>query len=229
MTLQKTGGFAALICAGTYLFGFAFLVTTLAPLGFGTSNIDGSAVVAFIQNQPGFLILWNTVIYIMNAIALALLVAALHGRLKANTPDFATVTLVLGIIWAALVIGAGMIGNVAVERAAHLAQTDVTQAVQVWQTLHAVELGLGGGNEIAGGVWIGCVSLAGLLGGGLGRISIGLGLLTAVGGLLTLIPAIGDVAGAVFGLGAIAWFIAVGCSLLFNSSTTPLPQGGQVA
>ena len=110
------------------------------------------------------------------------------------------VTLVLGIIWATLVISAGIIGNVAVERAAHLAQTDVSQAVQVWLTLHAVELGLGGGNEIAGGVWIGCVSLAGLLGRGLGRITIGLGLLTAAGGLLTLIPAIGDVAGAVFGL-----------------------------
>lgn len=229
MTLEKIGGFAALMCAATYLFGFVFLVTTLAPLGFGTNNIDGSAVVAFIQGQPGFLILWNTVIYIINAIALALLVAALHGRLKSKTSDFATVTLVLGIIWATIVIGAGMIGNVAVERAAHLAQTDFTQAVQVWLTLHAVELGLGGGNEIAGGVWIGCVSLAGLLGRGLGRISIGLGLLTAVGGLLTLIPAIGDVAGAVFGLGAIAWFIAVGCSLLFNSSTALRPQAETVA
>lgn len=229
MTPQRTGGLAALTCAATYMFGFAFLVTTLAPLGFGTNNIDAPAVVAFIQSQPGFLILWNTVIYIINAIALALLVAALHGRLKSTRPDFAMVTLVLGIIWATLVIGAGMIGNVAVERAAQLAQTDVSQAVQVWSTLHAVELGLGGGNEIAGGVWIGSVSLAGLLGRGLGRIAVGLGLLTAAGGLLTLIPAIGDVAGAVFGLGAIAWFIAVGCSLLFGRSATPLPQAGQVA
>ncbi|MBB5517159.1 hypothetical protein FHS89_003206 [Rubricella aquisinus] len=229
MTLQKIGGFAALICAATYLFGFAFLVSTFAPLGFGTNSIDGPAVVAFIQSQPGLLILWNTVIYIINAIALALLVAALHGRLKSSRTDFAMVTLVLGIIWATLVIGAGMIGNVAVERAAHLAQTDVSQAVQVWQTLHAVELGLGGGNEIAGGIWIGCVSLAGLLGRTLGQISIGLGLVTAAGGLLTLFPAIGDVAGAVFGLGAIAWFIAIGCSLLFSRSATPLPHGGEVA
>lgn len=229
MTLQKIGGFAALACAATYLFGFVFLVTMLTPLGYGTSDIDGPAVVAFIQNQPGFLILWNTVIYIINAIALALLVAALDGRTKVNTPDFATASIVLGIVWSALVLGAGMIGNVAVERAAHLAQTDVTQAIRVWQVLHAVELGLGGGNEIAGGVWIGCVSLAGLFGRSLGRFTIGLGLLTASGGLLTLIPAFGDVAGAVFGLGAIAWFIAVGCLLLFNRSATRLPQSGQVA
>ncbi|MGR3513022.1 MAG: hypothetical protein ACU0GG_09680 [Paracoccaceae bacterium] len=229
MVFQKIGGFAALICAVTYLFGFAFLVNTLAPLGFGTSHIDGPAVVAFIQSHPGFLILWNTVIYIINAIGLALLVAALHGRLKSTGPDFAMVTLVLGIIWATLVIGAGMIGNVAVERVVHLAQTDVIQAVQIWQTLHAVELGLGGGNEIAGGVWIGCVSLAGLLGRGLGRIAVGLGLLTAAGGLLTLIPSTGDVAGAVFGLGAIAWFITVGFSLLFNRSTMALSKGEQVA
>lgn len=168
-------------------------------------------------------------IYIINAIALALLVATLYVRLKGPTPDLAMASLVFGIIWSTLVIGAGMIGNVAVERAAHLAHTDVEQAVQVWQVLHSVELGLGGGNEIAGGIWIGGISLAGLLGRSLGRITTGLGVLTATGGLLTLNPAFGDVAGAVFGLGAIAWFIAVGCSLLFTRSATPFSQGEQVA
>jgi|TARA_B100000035_G_C20994896_1_gene552004 hypothetical protein len=43
---------------------------------------------------------------------------------------------------------------------------------------------------------------------------MGLGLLTGVVGFASLIPALGDIAGAIFGLGAIAWFIAVGVSLL---------------
>jgi hypothetical protein len=34
MTLQKIGGLAALACAATYLFGFVFLATVLAPVGF---------------------------------------------------------------------------------------------------------------------------------------------------------------------------------------------------
>ena len=49
-----------------------------------------------------------------------------------------------------------------------------------------------------------------------GKIVIGLGLLTGIGGLLTIFPTFGEVAGAVFGLGAIAWFIAVGLALLFK-------------
>jgi hypothetical protein len=71
-------------------------------------------------------------------------------------------------------------------------------------------------------VWILLVSIAGMMGRSLGKISIGLGLLTGAGGLATLIPGIGDVAGAVFGLGAIAWFIAIGLSLTFSPSSKSL-------
>jgi hypothetical protein len=122
----------------------------------------------------------------------------------------------LGLIWATLVLGAGMTANVAVERAAYFAMTDMETAVRLWEVLHAVELGLGGGNEIAGGVWIGLVSIAALRGDSLGKITIGLGLLTGACGLLTLVPALGDTAGVVFGLGAIAWFIAAGFNLLLR-------------
>lgn len=213
MTLEKIGGLAALVCAATYLFGFAFLMIVLAPLGFGTGDKDTSAVVAFIDEQPGLLIVWNTVIYILNAFALVVLVVALEGRLKMATPDWAAITRATGLIWATLVLGAGMLANVAVEHAASVFATDPIQAAEDWALLSVVEVGLGGGNEIAGGVWILLVSIAGLWGRSLGRVTIGLGLLSGAGGLATLVPAIGDVAGAVFGLGAIAWFIAVGLSL----------------
>ena len=214
MTLQKFGGLAGLTCAATYLFGFAFLVTILAPLGFGTSAIDTAAVVSFIDAQPGFMLLWNTVIYILNAFALAVLVVALHARLQPTAPDLAAVSRALGLIWATLVLGAGMMGNVAVKQVVQIYPTDPNRAADLWEILHAVELGLGGGNEIAGAIWILVVTLAGIIGRRLGKIASGLGLLTAIGGLATLIPALGDTAGAVFGLGAIAWFIVVGLSLL---------------
>jgi len=122
----------------------------------------------------------------------------------------------MGVLLYAVVLGAGMIGNVTTETMAALAPKDFETAVLTWEALHAVELGLGGGNEIAGGVWILCVSLAGLLHRALSKIVIGLGLLTGIGGLLTILPPLGEVAGAVFGLGAIAWFIAVGLALLFK-------------
>ena len=214
MTLEKTGGLAALTCAATYLFGFALLVTLLAPLGFGSNEIDAAAVVAYIDARPGILLTWNTVIYIVNALALAVLVVALHARLAPATPGWAAVARAFGLIWATLVLGAGMLANVTVERVGQLATTDAAAAADLWEVLHAVELGLGGGNEIAGGVWILTVSLAGLLGRSLGRIPAWIGIVTGASGLVTILPPLGDTAGAVFGLGASVWFIAMGVVLV---------------
>ncbi len=77
-----------------------------------------------------------------------------------------------------------------------------------------MELGLGGGNEIAGGAWVAGVSVAALRAGLLPRLVNVIGLATGLGGLLTVFPPLGGTAGAVFGLGAIAWFLAVGATLV---------------
>lgn len=216
MTLARIGGLAALLCAATYLFGFALLVTVLAPLGFGSNAVDPRAVADFIATGGGLLIAWNTVIYVVNALALAVLVVALAERLAPATAGWAAVTRAYGLIWAALVLAAGMIANVAIERTGVLYAADPQAAAELWSVLHAVELGLGGGNEIAGGVWILCVSLAGLTGQTIARPVAALGVLTGGAGFATIWPALGDAAGAIFGLGAIAWFIAVGALLLMS-------------
>lgn len=216
MTLRTFGGLAALTCAATYIVGFALILTVLAPLGFGTGQIDIAAVVAFIADRPGVLIAWNTTIYVVNALALALLVVALYRRIAEVSPNAAALTGAIGLIWSTLVLGAGMIANVAVEHA-HALADDPEAAAELWQTLHAVELGLGGGNEIAGGAWILAVSIAGLLTGTLGRVIATIGTVSGAAGLATILPPLGDTAGAVFGLGAIVWFIAVGIALLRRS------------
>ena len=115
MTLSRICGLAALICAATYLLGVALLVTALAPLGFGTSDIDAAAVVAFIDAKPGLMIAWNTTIYVVNALALAVLVVALSERLS-PLPGWAAITGAFGLIWAALVLGAGMMASAAATR-----------------------------------------------------------------------------------------------------------------
>lgn len=53
----------------------------------------------------------------------------------------------LGLIWSTLVLGAGMIANVAVERATCVAPADFERAVPLWETLHAVELYMGDGKD----------------------------------------------------------------------------------
>jgi hypothetical protein len=116
------------------------------------------------------MIAWNTTIYVVNALALAVLVVALSERLS-PLPGWAAVTRAFGLIWAALVLGAGMIANVGGGARGRSSPTIPKGQRISGPTLHAVELGLGGGNEIAGGVWILCVSIAAARAGLLPRIA----------------------------------------------------------
>lgn len=218
MSLRVIGGAAAVICAATYLIGFALLLTLLAPLGYGSEEIDVEAVVAFIGTDGGLLIAWNTVIYIVNGLALVVLTLALHARLKPVSRGWAATLHGFGLIWGTLVLGAGMIANVTVERVAGLVPDAPARAADLWEVLHAVELGLGGGNEVVGAVWIFCAGLAGLMTGGFGKPVSVLGLIIGVAGGLTVVPPLGDAAGAVFGLGAILWFLGIGGTLLSSRS-----------
>ncbi|WP_298434810.1 hypothetical protein [uncultured Jannaschia sp.] len=52
MTRDSAGGFAALVCALTYIVGFALRVTVLAPLGYGTDAVDAVAVTTFATILP---------------------------------------------------------------------------------------------------------------------------------------------------------------------------------
>lgn len=79
--------------------------------------------------------------------------------------------------------------------------------------------GLGGGNEIVGGLWVLLVSSAALRAGGLPRALNYLGVVIGVAGLLTVVPALGELGGAIFGLGSIAWFVWLGIVMLRESSS----------
>ena len=50
--------------------------------------------------------------------------------------------------------------------------------------------------------------------GALPRVTALLAALVGAAGLLTVIPAMGELSGALFGLGAILWFLLVGLALL---------------
>ena len=97
-----------------------------------------------------------------------------------------------------------MAANVGLGLAVEQGVADAARGAATWQTTEAIENGIGGGNEIAGAAWILAVSLAGLA-GGLPRLLCWFGLVISAGGFLTATP-LGDIAGAVFGLGFIVWF-----------------------
>ncbi len=78
--------------------------------------------------------------------------------------------------------------------------------------------GLGGGNEVLGGVWVLGTSIVALRERLFAPWVNRLGVVMGVAGLVTVVPALEDV-GAVFGLGLIVWFVAVGRALLRGHAT----------
>jgi hypothetical protein len=94
---------------------------------------------------------------------------------------------------------------------------DPAQAASIWLALDSVETRLGGGETIAGSLWVLLVSWAALRAGGLPRALNCFGVVISVAGILsTVVPAL-EVVGIVFGLGFIVWFVWLGIAMLRGS------------
>jgi hypothetical protein len=209
--LQKVGGIAALIEAATFLVGLALLVTVLAP--YGTGDLEPVEKVTFLADNQTILYVWNQVIYVLFGVVLVVLSIALHARLKDGSPAMMQTATAFGLIWAGLVLASGMVFNIGMGTVVELYGTDPAQAATVWLAVAAVQDGLGGGNEIVGGLWVLLLSWAALRGGGLRKALNYLGIVIGVAGLLTIVPPL-EMVGAVFGLGFIAWFVWAGIVML---------------
>ena len=207
---QKVGGVSALIAAATWVFGMVLLFTILAP--FGTGDVD----LGFLADNQAIIYVWNTIIYLVFGVFLVVLLLALHERLKGGSPAMVQTATAFGLIWAAVVFASGMVFNIGMETVIDLHGKDPAQAESVWVAVNSVALGLGGGNEIVGALWILLLSWAALRAGGLPRVLNYLGVVISVAGLLTLIPAL-ELVGVIFGLGSIVWFVWVGIVMLRGS------------
>jgi hypothetical protein len=214
---RRWGGVAALVEAATYLIGFALLATVLAPLA---GDLDAEGFLALLAERRGLMTLWHLIIYVVNGAFLAVLVLAIHDHFAARTPVTARVATAFGLIWSGLVLASGMLILHDLGVVAELAQRDPAQAATVWTALQAVEGGLGGGVELPGGIWVLLVSLAAIRTGAFLRALNAFGILVGLAGILTLIPPL-DPLGAVFGLGMILWFLAIGITLLRTPTPTP--------
>jgi hypothetical protein len=110
-----------------------------------------------------------------------------------------------------------MISNIGTTVVVDLYSTDPNQAAATWLAINPVVEGLGGGNEIVGGIWTLLVSVAALRAGQLHRVLNYVGVVVGMAGILSAIPALGDVGGGIFGLTQIVWFLGLGILLVRNS------------
>ena len=122
----------------------------------------------------------------------------------------------IGIIWATVVIASGMIHNIGMENVVNLYGTDPAQAGTVWLAISAVVDGIGGGNEILGGLWMLLISWSALRADGLPKALNYLGAVVGAAGILSALPGLRD-AGMIFGVFQIVWFIWLGIVMLRKS------------
>jgi hypothetical protein len=217
-TLQKFGGFAALIGAATNLLALVVFLTILAPTGYGSD--EPGQVVAFLANNQAFIRVWYLIIYLVFGVSMIFLALALYERLKAGSPALAQAVITLGLIWAVLIIVNGTLSINNVSTVVKLYGENPAQAATVWLTLDSVETGLGanGGETMVSALWLLLLGWVALRAKELPRILNYLGVMIGIAGILSVVlePALA----AVYGLGLIIWFVWLGIVMLRRS---PVP------
>lgn len=195
---QKMGGIAALYQAAAYLVTmvFFFLVVDYS------SVVDPVQKVALLADNQAILYILHLVAYVILGVFLVVLALALYERLKAGSPAMLKTATAIGLIWAALLIGSGMVTNIGIGTVVDLYGKDPAQAATVWLAIESVAGGLGGEFEILGSLWVLLVSWVALRAGGLPKALNYFGVVIGVAGIVTVVPAL-EMVGIIFGLGLI--------------------------
>jgi hypothetical protein len=178
------------------------------------SVVDPAEKVALLARDHDSMRVVYLITYIVFGVVLAGLALALHARLKDGAPILAQAATATGLIWAFVLVASGLVFNAGVAAVVDLHATDPARAVSVWQAIEPVAQGHGGsGGELLGGLWVLLVSVAALRTGGLPRTLNWLGVAIGAAGVLSVVPALKDLAYG-FGLLQIVWFAWLGIVML---------------
>lgn len=211
--LQKVGGVAALLEAFIYVSAFVFFyaASDSPPL-----EADIAQKLAFLKENQIVLTVVNLIMYVVFGVFLAVLVVALHERLKDNAKALSQVAAIFGFLWVGLIIASGMIANIGLGNVIELSIKEPEQARSVWLAVNTIVEGLGGGNEVVGGLWVLLLSIASIKANTLSKKLNYLGLFVGLAGILTVYPA--EILTEIFGLSQIVWFSWLGIVMLVTPS-----------
>jgi len=221
--LQKLGGLAALSMAIIYVSAFIFFGAFWDYPPSGASTLQK---LAFLEENQEILTIVNLMMYVVFGVFLAILVIALHERLKGNTKALSQTASVFGLLWVGLVIASGMIANIGLGNVIGLSLKEPELARTVWLVVNTIVEGMGGGNEIVGGLWVLLLSIAAIKADDLSRKFNYLGIFVGFFGILTIYPA--EILTEVFGLSQIVWFIWLGMIMLKKPTTLTAHSGKDV-
>ena len=207
------GGIAALYEAAAYIVGMVGFLLVVDVSGV----VDPVQKVALMVDNLAFLYIMHLIVYVVWAVFLVVLALALYERLKAGSTAMVQTATVFGMIWATVIIASGMIFISGMENVVDLYGKDPAQAATVWLAIDSVLGGLGGSNEILGGIWILLISWVALRAGVLPRVLNYLGVAIGVAGIISVVPALAELFIYIFALGQIVWFVWLGIVMLRSS------------
>lgn len=208
-TVQKLGGFCSISLGLIYIMAFIVYGGIVAFPKEEASDVER---LNFLSDNYEILSIINLISYVLFGILLAVLVVSLHQKIKDHLPNLSILASVFGIIWVGLVLASGMIANIGLSSVIEIGIDEPQKAIGIWTSVGIVSEGLGGGNEIVGGVWVLLLSLAALKKSFFSKPLNLLGLLVALAGILTISPF--EVFKEIFGVGQIVWFVWIGISMI---------------
>ena len=214
-TLQKFGGFCSISLGLIYIIAFIFYGGILDYPRDGSTEIE-----KFIFLSDNYLTLstLNLISYVIFGILLVVLVVSIHQKIKDYLPNLSLLASIFGIIWASLVIASGMIANIGLNSVVEIGMKEPQKAMSIWSSVSIVSEGLGGGNEIVGGVWVLLLSIATFKYSFFSKTLNFIGLFVALAGILTIFPI--DLFKEIFGISQIIWFIWIGISMICKQHKT---------
>lgn len=211
--LQKVGGVCAILEGLIYIVAF---ITYGAILVYPDANASVNERLDFLAGNHLIFSLLTFTSYILFGILLVVLVVAIHSRLKTYSPLSSQIISAFGIIWAGLVIASGMIDNISLNAVIEMGSKEPENAMLVFSATNIITEGLGGGNEVVGGIWVLLLSVAALKGNWLSKPLNFLGILVGITGILTIYPL--DTFAEIFGVSQIFWFLWIGILMIRKPS-----------
>ncbi len=207
--LQKIGGICAILEALIYISAFVFYGGFLVS---PSKNANAVEKLNFLSDNYSSLSIINFVSYVVFGILLAVLVLAIHQRLKSYSPIWTKLASCFGIIWVGLVIASGMIANIGISSVIATGANEPESAMLIWSCIGIITEGLGGGNEIVGGIWVLLLSIIAWKGNFFSKPLNSLGILAGIAGILTVYPL--EFFTEIFGISQIIWFLWIGFFML---------------
>jgi hypothetical protein len=210
MSMQRIGGWSAIVIALAYVAGMILTFTLLDSTGI----VEPLARTAFAVEHSAALSAFILFLYVGLGCLFVVVSLALHERQKSSARNLSMVGTVFALIWSALLIGSGLVYNIGLAAVCKLHAQDPSSAAQLMAAVEVVHQGLGCTIEVPGGLWILLASLASFRSRILSPAWSVVGSVAGVAGLLSLVPPLFLPSVAIYALLSVAWYIRVGWTLL---------------